>query len=89
MPKHRDASQAIELKGHAVVLGGGIAGMLAVGVLADHFELVMIIERRSKDSVGTAAATPATNRSTIPAAAAQILSNGLYEFERGWSRSCC
>ena len=74
MPEHRDASQAIELKGHAVVLGGGIAGMLAAGVLADYFELVMIIERHVRDSVGAAAATPASDRSTIPAAPAEILS---------------
>jgi 2-polyprenyl-6-methoxyphenol hydroxylase-like FAD-dependent oxidoreductase len=74
MPEHRDASPAIELKGHAVVLGGGIAGMLAAGVLADYFELVMIIERHVRDSVGTAAATPASDRSTIPVAPAQILS---------------
>ena len=74
MPEHRDAPQAIELSGHAVVLGGGIAGLLAAGVLADYFELVMIIERRSKDSA-TAAVTPASDRSNIPAAAAQILSN--------------
>jgi predicted oxidoreductase len=53
MPEHRDAPPAIELKGHAVVLGGGIAGMLAAGVLADYFELVMIIERHVRDSVGT------------------------------------
>jgi 2-polyprenyl-6-methoxyphenol hydroxylase-like FAD-dependent oxidoreductase len=86
MPEHRDAPQAIELSGHAVVLGGGIAGMLAAGVLADYFELVMIIERRSKDSVGTAAATPATDRSTIPAAAAQILSNATqWQLERLFS----
>jgi 2-polyprenyl-6-methoxyphenol hydroxylase-like FAD-dependent oxidoreductase len=74
MPEHRDASQAIELKEHAVVLGGGIAGMLAAVVLADYFESVMIIERHIKDSIGTAAATPASDRSTIPPAPAQILS---------------
>ena len=86
MPEHRDAPQAIELSGHAVVLGGGIAGLLAAGVLADYFELVMIIERRSKDSVGTAAATPASDRSTIPAAAAQILSNATqWQLERLFS----
>jgi len=83
MPKHRDASQAIELKGHAVVLGGGMAGMLAAGVLADHFELVMIIERRIRDFVGTAAATPASDRSTIRATRAQILSKATqWQLER-------
>ena len=73
MPEHRDAPPAIELKGHAVVLGGGMAGMLAAGVLAHYFELVMIIERRITDSVGAAAATLASDRSTIPAVPAQIL----------------
>jgi len=48
--------------------------MLAAGVLADYFESVMIIERHIKHSIGTAAATPASDRSTIPVAHAQILS---------------
>jgi 2-polyprenyl-6-methoxyphenol hydroxylase-like FAD-dependent oxidoreductase len=30
---------------HAVVVGGGMAGMLAAHVLADHFELVTLLER--------------------------------------------
>ncbi len=30
---------------HAVVVGGGMAGMLAARVLADHFELVTLLER--------------------------------------------
>jgi 2-polyprenyl-6-methoxyphenol hydroxylase-like FAD-dependent oxidoreductase len=30
---------------HAIVIGGGIAGLLAARVLADHFDLVTIIER--------------------------------------------
>jgi hypothetical protein len=86
MAEQRDAPQAIELSGHAVVLGGGIAGLLAAGVLADYFELVMIIERRRKDSVGTEAATPASDRSTIPAATAQILSNATqWQLERLFS----
>jgi len=32
-------------KGHAVVIGGGIAGLLAARVLSDHFDQVTIIER--------------------------------------------
>ncbi|HEX8338985.1 MAG TPA: hypothetical protein VF621_19855, partial [Pyrinomonadaceae bacterium] len=31
--------------GHAVVLGGSLAGLLAARVLADHFELVTVVER--------------------------------------------
>lgn len=32
-------------RGHAVVLGGSLAGLLAARVLADHFEKVTLIER--------------------------------------------
>ena len=35
---------------HAVVIGGGLAGLLAARVLADHFESVTLIER---DGVAT------------------------------------
>ena len=31
--------------GHAVVIGGSMAGILAARVLADHFETVTLIER--------------------------------------------
>ena len=34
-----------ELGGHAVVIGGSIAGLLAARVLADHFASVTVIER--------------------------------------------
>ena len=30
---------------HAVVIGGGIAGLLAARVLTDHFERVTLVER--------------------------------------------
>jgi 2-polyprenyl-6-methoxyphenol hydroxylase-like FAD-dependent oxidoreductase len=33
------------LKGHAIVIGGSIAGMLAARVLSDHFERVTILDR--------------------------------------------
>ena len=86
MPEHRDAPQAIELSGHAVVLGGGDSGHarcrgagrpLRAG--DDH--------RTSQQGLrGTAAATPASDRSTIPAAAAQILSNATqWQLERLFS----
>jgi 2-polyprenyl-6-methoxyphenol hydroxylase-like FAD-dependent oxidoreductase len=32
-------------RGHAVVLGGSMAGLLAARVLADHYERVTLIER--------------------------------------------
>ena len=32
---------------HAVVIGGGIAGLLAARVLSDHFERVTLLERHS------------------------------------------
>ncbi|MFW6152743.1 MAG: NAD(P)/FAD-dependent oxidoreductase [Halobacteriota archaeon] len=40
-----DPSIASDRAGHAVVLGAGIAGLLAARVLSDHFERVTIIER--------------------------------------------
>jgi flavin-dependent dehydrogenase len=36
---------ASKSSGHAVVLGGSLAGLLAARVLADHFELVTVVER--------------------------------------------
>ena len=33
--------------GHAVVLGGSIAGLLAAGVLSDYFAQVTVLERDS------------------------------------------
>ena len=38
-------SGARKNRGHAVVLGGSLAGLLAARVLADHFELVTVVER--------------------------------------------
>lgn len=34
-----------EVRGHAVVLGGSLAGLLAARVLAEHFERVTVVER--------------------------------------------
>src|SRR5262245_13038817 len=53
---HAKSSQTRQ---HAVVIGGGLAGLLAVRVLADHFESVTLIER---DGV----ATEATPRKGVP-----------------------
>ena len=42
----RDAGRVSKKTGgHAVVLGGSLAGLLAARVLADHFELVTVVER--------------------------------------------
>ena len=43
--KHRVQNGAVKRSGHAVVLGGSIAGLLAARVLSDHFERVTLIER--------------------------------------------
>jgi 2-polyprenyl-6-methoxyphenol hydroxylase-like FAD-dependent oxidoreductase len=37
---------------HAVVVGGGIAGLLAAQVLADHFERITVVERDSVEESG-------------------------------------
>ena len=36
---------AVPRRGHAVVVGGSLAGMLAARVLSDHFERVALLER--------------------------------------------
>ena len=36
---------AVPRRGHAVVVGGSMAGMLATRVLSDHFERVTLLER--------------------------------------------
>lgn len=43
--KHRVQNGAPQRSGHAVVLGGSIAGLLAARVLSDRFEHVTLIER--------------------------------------------
>ena len=43
--KHRVQNGAENRNGHAVVLGGSFAGLLAARVLSDHFERVTLIER--------------------------------------------
>jgi hypothetical protein len=45
--------------GHAVVVGGSMAGLLAARVLADHFEQVTLVERDAlTDSVQTRKGVP-------------------------------
>jgi hypothetical protein len=43
--------RVVQVAGHAVVLGGSIAGLLAARVLADGFERVAIVERDPIDEV--------------------------------------
>jgi len=45
-------AKSFEARQHAVVIGGGLAGLLAVRVLADHFQRVTLVER---DGVATEA----------------------------------
>jgi hypothetical protein len=52
MTAERPASELIDPRGHAAVLGGGMAGQLAAQALADAFEHVVIIERRHVDVTG-------------------------------------
>jgi 2-polyprenyl-6-methoxyphenol hydroxylase-like FAD-dependent oxidoreductase len=60
--------------GQAVVLGGGMAGMLAARVLADTFEQVTIIERHTHDLAGSMASGPQDDRPGAAPALAQVLS---------------
>ena len=47
------------LAGHAVVIGAGMAGLLAARVLANHFEQVTIVERDAlSDSAQTRKGVP-------------------------------
>lgn len=51
MAPYETAQSSAPRKGRAVVLGGGLAGLLAARVLADTFEEVMIIERHQRPVV--------------------------------------
>src|SRR5437870_340741 len=41
----RMRSSFVSQRSHAIVIGGGIAGLLAARVLINHFEMVTLIER--------------------------------------------
>ncbi len=64
----------MDRSGHAVVLGGGMAGMLAAGVLADTFEQVTVIERHAHDLAGSTGSGPQDDRPGAAPALAQVLS---------------
>jgi 2-polyprenyl-6-methoxyphenol hydroxylase-like FAD-dependent oxidoreductase len=63
----------MDRSGHAVVLGGGIAGLLAARVLADAFEQVTVIERHA-DLAGSTGSGPHDDRPGAAPALAQVLS---------------
>ena len=59
---HRVQNGAQNRSGHAVVLGGSIAGLLAARVLSDHFERVTLIERDAyPETPQTRKGTPQAN----------------------------
>ncbi len=59
---HKIKSNGEPLSGHAVVLGGSLAGLLAARVLSDHFEKVTLIERDAyKDTCETRRGIPQAN----------------------------
>src|SRR4029450_6303967 len=75
MPAHRSAPKAaMDRSGQAVVLGGGVAGMLAAGVLDDTFEQVTIIERHAHYLAGGVEARPQDDGPSSAPGLAQVLS---------------
>jgi 2-polyprenyl-6-methoxyphenol hydroxylase-like FAD-dependent oxidoreductase len=74
MPAHRSARKAMNRSGQAVVLGGGMAGMLAARVLTDTFEQVTVIERHARDLAWRTGSGPQDDRPSAAPALAQVLS---------------
>jgi len=70
----REGPEEMDRSGQAVVLGGGVAGMLAARVLADTFEQVTIIERHTYDLAGSLDSGPQSNRRSIRPVVPQALS---------------
>ncbi|MEO8035894.1 MAG: NAD(P)-binding protein, partial [Acidobacteriota bacterium] len=54
------------MNGHAVVIGGGIGGMLAAHALAGHFEHVTVLERDSYPPQLNTSASPPASRKGAP-----------------------
>ena len=74
MPAHRSARKAMDRSGQAVVLGGGMAGMLAARVLTDTFEQVTVIERHAADLAGRTGSGPQDDRASAAPPLVQVLS---------------
>jgi 2-polyprenyl-6-methoxyphenol hydroxylase-like FAD-dependent oxidoreductase len=64
----------MDRSGQAVVLGCGLAGMLAARVLVDTFEQVTVIERHAHDLAGSTGSVPQDDRPGAAPALAQFLS---------------
>ena len=84
MPADRSVSAPpIDWSGQALVLGGGMAGMLAARALADTFEQVTIIERHAQDLGGGMASAPRVDRPGAASALPQVLSErSRFQLER-------
>jgi hypothetical protein len=74
LDQFREGPEEMDRSGQAVVLGGGVAGMLAARVLADTFEQVTIIERHTYDLAGSLDSGPQSNRRSIRPVVPQALS---------------
>ena len=72
----------MDRSGQAVVLGGGMAGMLAARVLADTFEQVTIIERHTQDVADSMESRTQDDRPGAAPALAQVLSERARPLER-------
>jgi hypothetical protein len=82
MTAHRPGPQAASGRsGQAVVLGGGMAGMLAARVLADSFEQVTIIERHDYQLAHTTASERQDEQYVARPAVAQVLAESRAQLE--------
>jgi 2-polyprenyl-6-methoxyphenol hydroxylase-like FAD-dependent oxidoreductase len=75
------------MTGHAVVIGGGIAGLLATRALSSHFEQVTLLERDRYPRAGGAAAPPARPGAPQSRCLHLLLAAGAAAFDQlapGW-----
>lgn len=63
---------------HAIVVGGGIAGMFAARVLADHFDSVTVLERDRIEEGQFRSGTPQARHPHLLLARSRLITEGLF-----------